>query len=79
MEIQFREMERRLAASNLLTREIAKRALSRPGLALATSSLQWKAMESNGKQWKAMESNGNEMERNGKDIQTKEPFGIESK
>ena len=37
MEIQFREVERRLAASKLFTRQIAKRVLSRPGLALGAS------------------------------------------
>ena len=41
--------------------DIAKRALSRPGLALGTSSSEWKAMERKG--WTGMDRNGQDRER----------------
>ena len=63
MEIIFREMERRLAASKLLTREIAKQARFRLGLALGTSSQGWKAIERKGKEWKGMDKTGREIQQ----------------
>ena len=46
--------------------DIAKRALSRPGLALGTSSWEWKAMESNGKE--GMDRNRQEWTRQGEKV-----------